>query len=165
MGREDKTDTMSLKARVAQALKNESENPESSSVKLTTLRLIDCAIRDRDVCARGRGDSEGCPDADVRNVLETMVAQRELAAREHDAVGRTDDAFRERREIEIIEQFLPEPLAGEALETAVVAVVEDLGATKLKDIGRCMSALKKRYPGKIESAAAGKAMRKALTSQ
>ena len=165
MGREDKTDVMSLKARVAQALKNESENTDCSAVTMTTLRLIDCAIRDRDVCARGRGDSEGCPDADVRNVLETMVAQREVAAREHDAAGRIEDAIREREEIEVIEQFLPEPLAGEALETAVVAVVEDLGATKLKDIGRCMSALKKRYPGKIESGPAGKVMRKALTSQ
>ena len=52
----------------------------------------------------------------------------------------------------------------EELEEAVEEVVEDLGASKLKDIGRCMSALKQRYPGKIESGTAGKVMRKALTS-
>ena len=164
MGREDKTGTMSLKARVAQALKNESEKG-GASVCLSTLRLIDCAIRDRDVCARGRGEGEGCPDADIRIVLETMVAQREIAAREHEDAGRIEDAIREREEIEIIQQFLPVPLSGPALEMAVGTVVEELGASKLKDLGRCMSALKQRYPGLIESGPAGKAMRKALTSQ
>jgi hypothetical protein len=164
MGQEDKTEVMSLKARVAQALKTEQEKNEGCTTRLSTLRLIDAAIRDRDVCARGRGDSEGCPEADVRNVLDTMIAQRETAAREHDDAGRIEDAIREREEIEIIRAFLPEPLCIKDLQAAVDEVVEDLGATKLKDIGRCMSALKKRYPGKIESGTAGKAMRKALTS-
>ena len=165
MGQEDKSDMMSLKARVAQALNAEREKDEGCTTRLSTLRLIDAAIRDRDVCARGRGDSEGCPDADVRNVLDTMIAQRETAAREHDDAGRIEDAIREREEIEIIRKFLPEPLGTKALEAAVEEVVDDLGATKLKDIGRCMSALKQRYPGKIESGKAGKVMRKALTGQ
>ncbi|KCZ55380.1 hypothetical protein HY29_12655 [Hyphomonas beringensis] len=163
MGREDKSCKMTLKTQVAHALKVESEKPDSS-VRLATLRLIDCAIRDRDVCARGRGDGEGCPEADVRKVLETMVAQREIAAREYDDAGRIEDAIREREEIEVIEQFLPVPLAGKALDQAVEEVVEDLGASKLKDLGRCMSVLKQRYPDMIESGAAGKAMRKALTT-
>lgn len=162
MGQEDKSDTMSLKARVAQALRAESESC-GNPVRLATLRLIDCAIRDRDVCARGRGDGEGCPDADVRNVLETMVAQREIAAREHDDAGRIEDAIREREEIEVIQQFLPVPLSGKALDQAIITVLEDLGASKLKDLGRCMTALKQRYPGLIEPAIAGKAMRKALS--
>ena len=165
MGQEDKTDVMTLKARVAQALKAEREKDEGCTTRLSTLRLIDAAIRDRDVCARGRGDSEGCPDADVRNVLETMIAQRDTAAREHDDAGRIEDAIREREEIEIIRAFLPEPLCTRDLEAAVEEVVEDLGATKLKDIGRCMSALKQRYPGKIESGSAGKVMRKALSGE
>ena len=134
-------------------------------MRLATLRLIDCAIRDRDVCARGRGEGEGCPDADVRNVLETMVAQREVAAREYDAAGRIEDAIRERDEIEVIQGFLPVPLSGKALDEAVVSIVEDLGASKLKDLGRCMTALKERYPGLIEPALAGKVMRKALSGQ
>ena len=80
MGREDVSGLMSLKARIANALKSEIEQGQPG-VRLATLRLIDCAVRDRDVCARGRGAGEGCPDADVRRVLETMVAQREVAAR------------------------------------------------------------------------------------
>ena len=95
MGQEEKSDMMSLKARVAQALNAEREKDEGCTTRLSTLRLIDAAIRDRDVCARGRGDSEGCPDADVRNVLDTMIAQRETAAREHDDAGRIEDAIRD----------------------------------------------------------------------
>ena len=163
MGREDTSTLMTLKARIAQALKDEQEHESGSEVRLATLRLMNCAIRDRDVCARGRGVGEGCPDADIRGVLETMVAQREVAAREHDDAGRIDDAIREREEIEVIEQFLPQPLCGQALEAAVNEVVADLGASKLKDLGRCMSELKARFPESIESGTAGKVVRKALS--
>ena len=162
MGREDTSETMSLKARIVQALKSETEKG-ASDVELATLRLIECAVRDRDVCARGRGVGEGCPDADVRAVLETMVAQREVSAREHDAAGRIEDAIREREEIEVIEKFLPVPLSGAKLDAAVQDIVEDLGASKLKDVGRCMSALKDKFPGMVESGTAGKAVRDALT--
>jgi hypothetical protein len=153
---------MSLKARIVQALKFETEKG-ASDVELATLRLIECAVRDRDVCARGRGVGEGCLDADVRTVLETMVAQREVSAREHDAAGRIEDAIREREEIEVIQKFLPVPLSGKNLEAAVGEIVEDLGASKLKDVGRCMSALKKKFPGMIETGSAGKAVREALS--
>jgi uncharacterized protein YqeY len=162
MGREDTSESMSLKARIVQALKSETEKG-ASDVELATLRLIECAVRDRDVCARGRGVGEGCPDADVRAVLETMVAQREVSAREHDSAGRIEDAIREREEIEVIEKFLPVPLSGAKLNAAVQDIVEDLGASKLKDVGRCMSALKDKFPGMVESGTAGKAVRDALT--
>jgi uncharacterized protein len=152
-----------LKARITQALKDESARDTPDEVRLATLRLIDCAVRDRDVCARGRGDGTGCPDAAVRDVLEIMIEQRLEAANEHEAALRFEEAQRERSEIEIIESFLPVPLEGPALKAAVATIVEDLGASKLKDLGRCMSALKELYPDRIEPAAAGKAVREALT--
>ncbi|KCZ88337.1 GatB/YqeY domain-containing protein [Hyphomonas johnsonii] len=153
---------MSLKTRIVEALKSEIENG-GNDVRVATLRLIECAMRDRDVCARGRGVGEGCPDADVRAVLETMVAQREASAREQDAAGRIEDAIREREEIEVIQQFLPVPLSGAKLEAAVSEIVEDLGASKLKDVGRCMTALKERFPGLVDTGSAGKAVRDALS--
>lgn len=161
MGREDVSACMGLKARILQALKDESDS-SGDETKRATLRLIECAIRDRDVCARGRGQGTGCPDEDVRRVLETLVAQREASADEHDDEGRIEDAIREREEIAIIQQYLPKPLAGKALEIAVRQVVEDLGATKLTDLGRAVTALKERYPGLIEPASAGKAVRAVL---
>ena len=162
MGREDVSACMGLRARILQALKDESDSI-GDETKRATLRLIECAIRDRDVCARGRGQGAGCPDEDVRRVLETLVAQRETSAIEHDEEGRIEDAIREREEIAIIQQYLPKPLSGKALDIAVKQVVEDLGATKLADLGRCVTALKDRYPGLIEAASAGKAVRTMLT--
>lgn len=162
MGREDVSACMGLRARILQALKDESAASGDES-RLATLRLIECAIRDRDVCARGRGQGAGCPDEDVRNVLETLVAQREESAREHDDEGRIEDAIREREEIDIIRSFLPKPLSGRALEIAVRQVVEDLGAKKLTDLGRAVTALKERYPGLIDPASAGKAVRAVLS--
>jgi len=153
---------MGLRARILQALKDESDSA-GNETKRATLRLIECAIRDRDVCARGRGQGAGCPDEDVRRVLETLVAQREESAREHDDEGRIEDAIREREEIDIIRTFLPRQLAGKALDIAVKQVVDDLGASKLTDLGRCVTALKERYPGLIEASSAGKAVRTALT--
>lgn len=164
MGREDKCEEMSLKARIAQALKDESDET-TNDVRLATLRLIDCAVRDRDVSTRGRGDGDTCPEADIRDVLEIMISQRVESAAEHEEEGRIEEAMREREEIEVIKQFLPKPLLGDELAKAVRAIVEELGATKLKDLGRCMSALKERYPGLIQSGPAGRAVREALSGQ
>lgn len=150
-----------FKARLEEALEA-AEAQDVDGIRAATLRLVQCAVRDRDVSARSRGDCEGCPDEAVRQVLATMAAQREVSAREYDEAGRIEDAEREREELAVIEEFLPQPLTGDALETAVNAVVEDLEASKLKDIGRCMSALKTRYPGQIETGSAGKAVRRAL---
>ena len=162
MGREDVSACMGLRARILQALKDESDSA-GDETKRATLRLIECAIRDRDVCARGRGQGAGCPDEDVRRVLETLVAQREESAREHDDEGRIEDAIREREEIDVIRTFLPRQLTGKALDIAVKEIVDDLGASKLTDLGRCVTALKERYPGLIEASSAGKAVRTALT--
>ena len=158
---ESVAETAPLKDRLKAAL-SAAEAIDSDSMEAQTLRLIQCAVQDRDVTARGRGDCAGCPEAAVREVLRTMVAQREETALEYDESGRLEEAERERAEIEVIKQFLPAPLDGDALEAAVAAVVEDLEASKLKDLGRCMAELKARYPDQLINGAANKAVKKAL---
>ncbi|MEL6568069.1 MAG: GatB/YqeY domain-containing protein [Pseudomonadota bacterium] len=164
----DSAEQTSLKARVADALeaaetKLSSENVSpADETRAATLRLISCAVRDRDASARTRGDCDGCADATVLDVLETMAAQRRISSREFDEAGRIEDAEREREELGVIEEFLPKPLGDDELNTAVQHVVEELDASTLKDLGKCMSALKARYPGKIDSRAAGQAVRRAL---
>lgn len=132
-------------------------------VRLATLRLINCAIRDRDARARSSGDRDTCPEEAVRDVLATMARQREESAEEFEHDGRIDDAVREREELAIIEAYRPKLLANEDLKAAVRNVVDELEADSLKDLGRCMSTLKARYPGLIDSKEAGKAVREALT--
>ena len=112
--------------------------------------------------ARGLGECSGCDNEVILELLETMVAQRERAIKQFDDNGRIAEAEREREEIEIIAEFLPKPLIGEALETAAAAVVSQLRASKLKDVGRCMTALRERYPGQIECGPASKAVRAAI---
>ncbi|MEL7452533.1 MAG: GatB/YqeY domain-containing protein [Pseudomonadota bacterium] len=135
---------------------------DSDSVEAATLRLIRCAVEDRDFTARERGECSGCPETAMQDLLKTMAAQRKESAREYDEAGRIEEAERERKELEIIQRFLPAKLEGDQLNAAVEEVVEELEATKLKDLGRCMKALKMRYPGQIETGTAGKAVRAAL---
>ncbi|MEO0465623.1 MAG: GatB/YqeY domain-containing protein [Pseudomonadota bacterium] len=162
-------DTIALSADEAESQFNriEAEDGHDAAeqavgVRLATLRLIRCAVRDRDASARTRGDCDGCPEQAVTDVLVTMSNQREISAREFEESGRAADAERERAELAVIEEFLPKPLAEAELTDAVRDVVEDLQAGSLKDLGRCMSALKKRHPGKIDSRTAGKVMRDTL---
>ncbi|MEL6829574.1 MAG: GatB/YqeY domain-containing protein, partial [Pseudomonadota bacterium] len=139
------------------------ESSDTAGTEAQTLRLVKCAMSDRDVMARGRGDCNGCIDTELVDLLETMVAQREVSAAEYDEAGRIADAERERQEIEVLAAFLPKPLSGDALDSAVQDVIGDLEASKLKDVGRCMSALRERFPGRIECSSAGKAVREALS--
>ena len=161
MGQINVSSNNSMRDRLVAALQSaEQDDPEGTRAR--TLRLVKCAMRDRDVTARTQGQCEGCEDAEIRKLLETMVAQREVSAREYDESGRISDAEREREEIEIIQSFLPRPLDGDNLDTAVDEVVDDLEASKLKDVGRCMAELQHRYPGRIDTGTAGKAVRRAL---
>lgn len=158
---ESTADMAPLKSQLAVALAA-AEESDSNSMEAQTLRLIQCAVQDRDVTARGRGDCEGCPETAVRDVLKTMVEQREETAREYDESGRLEEAERERAEIQVIKQFLPAPLEGDDLTAAVSAVIADLEATKLKDMRRVMTELKARYPDRLVNGAASKAVTKAL---
>ena len=162
MGEMDKTAMTSLRLRICQALK-QAEAEDRCSVRAQTLRLVDCAMSDRDALARSRGTCSGCDEEEITQLLETMVAQRKVSAAQYDDNGRISDAEREREESEIIASFLPQPLQGAALQAAAEQVVTDLEARKLTDVGRCMSALRERFPGQIECGPAGKAVRAALS--
>jgi len=150
-----------LRVRLETALLN-AQNIDRDSVEAATLRLILCAVNDRDVSARGRGECGGCPETGMQELLTTMRRQRQRSAKEYDEAGRIEEAERERAELAVIEPFLPQKLKGAELEAAVREVVEELEATKLKDMGPCMLALKGRYPDRIDTGTASKAIRAAL---
>lgn len=153
--------TKSLRKTLEAALK-EAEASDPDSVRTATLRLIRCAAKDRDAISRSKGECDSCPDARLLELLHVMAEQREVSARDYDDAGRISEAEREREEIAVIRSFIPQNLAGDELEAAIESVVADLEATRLKDIGRCMSALKARFPGKINVSTASKAVRQAL---
>ncbi len=154
---------ISLRVRLESALEAANED-DRDSIESATLRLILCAVDDRDVTARERGECGGCPEKVMQDLLQTMASQRKSSAREYDEAGRIEEAERERTELAVIETFLPETLSGAPLQEAVSDVIEELEATKLKDMGRCMQMLKERYPDRIDTASASKAIREALNS-
>ena len=161
MGQLDQTLQLTLRNRINQAL-CQAESDDANGVDAQTLRLIKCAMDDRDVIARGRGECSGCDDDVIVDLLETMATQRQQSIKQYDDNGRVADAEREREEFDVINSFLPKPLAGTDLQTAAEAVVTELQARKLKDVGRCMSALREKYPGQIECGPASKAVRAAI---
>lgn len=161
MGQMDQTIQITLRNRIDAAL-NQAESKDSCGVEAQTLRLIKCAMDDRDVIARKRGECSGCDNEVIEQLLETMAEQREKSIKQFDDAGRVADAEREREELDVIMSFLPEPLSGDALESAAAEVVTQLQARKLKDVGRCMTALRRKYPGRIECGPASKAVRAAI---
>ena len=131
--------------------------------KLATLRLINCAVNDRDIALRGTGGERCCAD-DIRAILAKMIKQREESARQYEEASRLELAERERAEIEIIREFLPQPLSEAEVAVACKDVVRETGASGLRDMGRCMNALKERYTGRMDMSAASRQVKGLLAA-
>jgi hypothetical protein len=141
------------KERVSAALKEAMRSRDS--VRLSTLRLINAAIKDRDIAARGEGEAAGLDDAEVRRILARMIKQRQESVRAYEEGGRLELAEQERAEIAVIEEFLPRQLDAGEVEAAIDAAIDETGAEGLRDMGRVMSALKARYTGRMDFGAVG----------
>ncbi|MHA6344092.1 GatB/YqeY domain-containing protein [Roseivivax sp. CAU 1761] len=153
---------MELRARIAAATKQAMK--ERQADRLSTLRLINAAIKDRDIAARGDGTDTGVPDSEVLAILEKMVKQRRESARTYEEGGRLDLAEQELAEIAVIEEFLPRRLTDEEVEQAVDAAVAELGANSIRDMGRVMGVLKARYAGQMDFGAAGPMVKARLSA-
>ncbi|CUH52561.1 hypothetical protein SAMN04488037_11061 [Shimia marina] len=119
--------------------------------RLSTLRLIMAAIKDRDIAARGAGEeTSGVEDDDILAILAKMVKQRQESARTYEEGGRLDLAERELSEITVIEEFLPKQLSDDEIVEAVKAAVTEVGADSIRDMGKVMGALKAKYTGQMD---------------
>jgi hypothetical protein len=116
---------------------------------MATLRLIQAAIHDRDIANRGLG-KDPIADDEIAAVLTKMIKQREESAGIYEANARPELAAQEREEIAIIRKFLPEQLCEAEMRNACAKIVTDVNAAGLRDMGKCMSALKERYAGQMD---------------
>jgi hypothetical protein len=139
---------MAMTERVAAALKTAMKARDTE--RLSTLRLINAAIKDRDIMLRGEGREDGVTDAEVLAILGKMVKQRQESARAYEEGGRLELAEQERAEIGVIEQFLPRQLTDDEVDAAVDAAIAETGAESIRDMGRVMGALKARYTGRMD---------------
>ena len=144
---------MDLRTRLNTSIKQAMRDKDSA--RLSTLRLINAAIKDRDIAARGDGNEEGVGDDEVLGILGKMVKQRKDTAKTYEEAGRLDLAERELAEIGVIEEFLPRKLTDDEVERAVDAAVAEAGASSIRDMGRVMGALKAKYTGQMDFGVVG----------
>lgn len=130
--------------------------------RMGTIRLMQAAIKDRDIACRTQGADAGVSDEDILDILAKMVKQREESAETYAQAGRLELATQEREEIEVIRSFMPVQLSDEEVVAACAEIVAELEATSLKDMGRVMAELKNRYAGRMDFGKAGAAIKKKL---
>ncbi len=126
-----------------------------------TYRLINAAIKDRDIEARGQG-KEPVSDEQILQIMQKMVKQREESATVYAENGREELAAQEREEIAVIQEFLPQPLSQEEIEAAISDAIAQTGAEGLRDMGKVVGVLKSKYPGRIDMGQASKSVKAAL---
>lgn len=136
-----------MRERFSTALKEAMRAKNERAV--STIRLMMAALKDREIAARGRGE-DGVSEAEILGMLQTMVKQRREAIDLYEKGGRCELAEQEREEIAIIESFLPKALNEEETRSAVGAVISELGADSLKQMGAVMTELRARYPGQMD---------------
>jgi|TARA_B110000037_G_scaffold218468_1_gene281531 uncharacterized protein YqeY len=130
---------------------------------VATLRLILAALKDREIAARSKSDATEIGDGEIESMLQTMVKQRRESIEMYVKGDRQELADKEAEEITVIERFLPNQLSDGDVEKAVAAVVADLGAQSLKDMGRVMGTLRERHAGQMDFGKAGSIAKKALS--
>lgn len=128
---------------------------DKAAVRLSTLRLVNAAIKDRDIAARSEGSEEGSSEGEVLAILGKMSKQRLESARAYEEGGRIDLAEREREEITVIEEFLPRQLNDDEMTAAVDAAITEVGAESIRDMGKVMGILKGRYTGQMDFGTVG----------
>jgi len=144
------TEQMDMRSQVNSALKQAMK--DKSAVRLSTLRLINAAIKDKDIAKRGPSNEEstGCGDAEVLEILGKMTKQRKESARAYEEGGRLDLAERELREVSIIEEFLPKQLEDDEVAQAIQTAISATGAGSIRDMGKVMGELKARFTGQMD---------------
>lgn len=153
---------MSLRTELSDQTKTAMKSKEQ--VRLSTLRLISAAIKDRDIAARSEDRCAGIDDSEILTLLAKMLKQREESAKTYEDNGRPELAARETEEIEIIREFMPTPLSDDEVATIVKDLVESHGATCLKDMGKIMGVLKTDYAGRVDMGKAGQVVKGHLCS-
>ena len=147
------SDAMTLRARITDATKTAMK--EKDALRVSTLRLVSAAVKDRDIAARAEDRVEGIDEAEILSLLAKMVKQRKESAQTYEENGRPELAEREREEIQIIKDYMPQPLSEDEMKSIIAGLVETSGATCLKDMGKIMGQLKSGYAGRVDMGKAG----------
>nr|WP_325262328.1 GatB/YqeY domain-containing protein [uncultured Rhizobium sp.] len=140
-----------LREKLSEAMKEAMKAKETR--RLSTVRLIQTAIKDRDIANRGTG-KDAATDDEILQILQKMVKQREESAKIYEDNARPELAAQEREEISVIKSFMPEQISDEKASEIVASVIAEIGAAGMKDMGKVMAILRERYAGQMDFAKA-----------
>jgi uncharacterized protein YqeY len=149
-----------LRQRFADALKEAMKARDLLTV--STVRLIIAKLKEQDIDARGKGKQDGLAESEIPQMLQSMIKQRRESITLYEQGGRADLVAKEQGEIVVIERFLPKQLSDAEIEAAARDTIAAIGAQGMKDMGRTMAALKKRYTGQMDAAKASQAVKRLL---
>lgn len=130
--------------------------------RVDTIRMVNAALKDRDIEARGQGKTVS--DEDVLSLLQKLVKSRQESAEIYEKAGRTDLSTQEREEIAIIQSFLPQPMNEAEVDAAISAAIAETGAASIKDMGKVVAVLKSKYAGRFDVAKASGLVRAKLSA-
>ncbi|MDP4893298.1 GatB/YqeY domain-containing protein [Cypionkella sp.] len=142
---------MELRERLGAAVKDAMRAKQAE--RLSTLRMMTSAIKDREIAARGEAGEIG--EADLLALFGKMVKQRQESAKAYAVGGRPELEAKELTEIEVISEFLPQQLEAEAVSQAIAAAIAEVSASSIKDMGKVMGVLKAKYTGQMDFGAVG----------
>ena len=132
--------------------------------RISTIRLINATIKDRDISIRSEENVTGVSDEEILSILGKMIKQRQESAKQYEEAGRIELAQQELAEIEIIQTFLPKQMTEEELIRTVEIIVSELKANSIRDMGRVMANLKQKHSGTMDFSKAGAIAKKILSA-
>ncbi len=145
-----------IKAKLIESMKAKDEQATG------TLRLINAAIKDKDIEARPKGNPNGIDDSAVMGLLQSMIKQRKESIEMYRQGHRDDLAAKEQAEVDIIQSFLPQQMTEEEMKVAIRDVITQTGAISVKDMGKVMGAVKAKYAGRMDMGRASGLIKAAL---
>ena len=154
---------MSLRARLNDSMKEAMKAKDAK--RLSTVRLILAALKDKDIAARSETSRELLGDDEILGLLGKMIKQREESASVYRQGNRPELAENEEAEIAVIREFMPRQMDEAEAKAAIQAVITEVGATSIKDMGKVMGALKERYAGQMDFGKASAAIKDALSGK
>jgi len=154
---------MGLRERINDSLKEAMKAKDQKRVG--TLRLVNAALKDRDIAARTETSRELLGDDEILSLLAKMIKQREDSIAAYEAGKRPELADAERAEIAVIREFMPKQMSAQESKAAIAKVIADVGASSIKDMGKVMATLKERFAGQMDFAKASGAVKEALSAK
>lgn len=153
---------MSTREKINTAMKDALKNKEMERV--SAIRLITAAIKDKDIASRTEGRNEGIDESAILSLLQSMIKQRNESAKIFRENNRPELAAKEEGEIAVIEAFLPKQLSDEEVAGVIEGIIASTGASSIKDMGKVMAELKANYAGQIDMGKAGGVIKQKLSA-